>query len=121
MSSRERIWPTFETLVGEVYNNTVTNSNFVMDAQEIYQLRNRLGYSRQQFGDVLGVSRVQVFRWEKGEQGPGPYRAATMRRIEEQLNKRDREQFAQALLSVAVGASAGALLAWLFGQDNDED
>jgi putative transcriptional regulator len=44
-----------------------------MSGAQIRLIRERLGMSQMQFGQLLGVHWVTVSRWERGELKPSPY------------------------------------------------
>ena len=90
-----------------------------MKADEIKQLRKRLGLSQAKFGRVLGVHAMTVSRWERGKVEPDGATAQLL----DVLDKRSLEMSRPANLGgkqlkmvVAGVAAAGlaALLAVLF-------
>lgn len=95
-----------------------------MSPDRISRIRERAGWTLQEMGDTLGVTRQAVSAWERGVRTPGKYEQALLRKIEGQLDQRDqkqREQFVQAITGLAAGAGIAALLSFLFSNSNSAD
>lgn len=94
-----------------------------MTSQEIKDLRQRLGWTLREMGDVLGVSHMAISKWERGERTPGPYKRAALERLRERLNEAEaqqqRERFERMVKAAATGVGVGLLLHFLF-RDDDE-
>jgi len=89
-----------------------------MSPDRIARIRERAGWTLQEMGDTLGVSRVTVHRWETAKRRPNQYHQEVLLNIERQLDEmekeRQRKQFVQAITGLAAGAGVGALLSYLF-------
>ena len=51
-----------------------------MFAKRLKELRERGGHSQESFGELLGVSKAQVYRWEKGDNEPSGESVANIAR-----------------------------------------
>lgn len=92
-----------------------------MNPDRIARIRERAGWTLQQMGDTLGVTRQAVSAWERGVATPNRYQQVMLQRIEKQLDQRDkkqREQFLQAITGLAAGAGIAALISFLFSNSN---
>jgi len=52
-----------------------------MTAEEIANLRQKLGLNMQEFAKKVGVSRMTVFRWETGRASPLPVYEKKLERL----------------------------------------
>jgi DNA-binding transcriptional regulator YiaG len=59
-------------------------------ANEVWRLRRRLGLTQAQLGDLVGVARNSVARWERGEMGIRETAARLVRLLAEQRKPRRR-------------------------------
>jgi transcriptional regulator with XRE-family HTH domain len=93
-----------------------------MTPDRIAQIRERAGWTLQQMGDTLGVTRQAVSAWERGVRNPTEYQQALLKQIEQELDarkkERERQQFIQAITGLAAGAGVAALLSFLFSNPN---
>jgi transcriptional regulator with XRE-family HTH domain len=53
-----------------------------MTGKQLYVLRERLGLTREQLGELLGVNRSTIARWEDGERTIPPYLHLALQMIE---------------------------------------
>lgn len=92
-----------------------------MTPDRIARIRDRAGWTLQEMGETLGVTRQAVSAWERGVRTPNEYQQVLLQRIEAQLDQRDqqqREQFVQAITGIAAGAGIAALFSFLFSDSN---
>ena len=83
-----------------------------MNREALVALRNSLGLSQGEFGQLFGVHAMTVSKWERGILVPTPYHVALM----EQFRKTAAAREAQAkeeVKKLLVGAGVVAALAWL--------
>lgn len=83
-----------------------------MDENAISQLRNDLGLSQVQFGQLLGAHFMTVSKWERGVLSPNTYQLALMEQFRKTADKKKAEAQEQ-LGTILLGAGLVAALAWL--------
>lgn len=81
-------------------------------AEAIRKLRNDLGLSQVQFGQLLGAHFVTVSKWEHGTATPTPYQAAIMSQFAKTAADR-QEQAQEQVKTLLVGAGVVAALIFL--------
>jgi DNA-binding transcriptional regulator YiaG len=54
-----------------------------MEAEEVKQIRSKMGLSQRQFAKKMGVSFVQVWKWENGRAKPHPIIAEKILKLSE--------------------------------------
>jgi DNA-binding XRE family transcriptional regulator len=92
-----------------------------MEPQEVRRIRSRLGLTQTDFGRLLSVSKTTVYNWETGTHGVPPLKAGVIRQLDAQAQKREekeREEWLNALLVLAVGGLFSVLLSKIFGGDD---
>lgn len=92
-----------------------------MQPQQVRRIRNRLGLNQTDFGRLLGVTQSTVYKWETGGHGVSPLKAGVIRQLDAQAQKREekeREEWLNALLVLAVGGLFSVLLSKIFGGDD---
>jgi DNA-binding transcriptional regulator YiaG len=111
-----------ERLLDAPVNDVDTKKERAMSPDRISRIRERAGWTLQEMGDTLGVTRQAVSAWERGVRTPTEYQQALLRQIEEELDarkqERQRKQFVQAITGLAAGAGIGALLSYLFNPNS---
>lgn len=58
-----------------------------MNAQEIKQLRKRLGMNQTQFADRIGTNRRQIYSWEHDRNKPRRMAIMVMQRLDEETRR----------------------------------
>ena len=84
-----------------------------MKSIEIVALRNSLGLSQNEFGQLLGAHAMTVSKWERGLAFPTPYQTALMQGFAkgaETKQKQIREELKNALVAAGVVAALALLL-----------
>lgn len=94
-----------------------------MTAQQMHDLRNRLGMTLAQMSEILGVTGMAISKWERGEATPGPYKQAALERLRDRLseaeNRQQREKLKQQLQAATLQSGVGGLLHVLFRADDE--
>ena len=89
-----------------------------MTADEIKNLRTRLGWTLREMGEVLDVSHMAISKWERAERTPGPYKMAALEQLRNRLDRAEgderRDEFMSDLKGLAARAGIAILLAYLF-------
>lgn len=92
---------------------------------KIRELRYRLGLTQREFGQILGVNRNTVTRWEMGILFPTPGNLAMLQELAEQVGKMPKEKvpeksvLTKALLAGGMAYGLYKLLQAIYG-DRDE-
>lgn len=93
-----------------------------MEAEDIKQLRQRLGWSLADFGRYFGVTAQAVLKWERGTARPNDFALATMiqlrSRLDDTKDKQQKQQFINGLRHALLTGGILALLTYLFNQDD---
>ena len=79
-------------------------------APAILKLRNQLGLTQQQLGQLLGAHWMTVSKWERGVLAPNDYQQALMIEFEKAARTRQVQQQKDALGSMLIGAGVAAVL-----------
>ena len=85
-----------------------------MNTAEIVSLRQALGLSQAEFGQLFGAHSMTVSKWERGLLLPSAYQQALMAQFRQTADKQQalaQEQVKKLL----VGAGVVAALIWLLG------
>jgi putative transcriptional regulator len=85
-----------------------------MKIEEMVALRQALGLSQGEFGQLFGAHSMTVSKWERGLLSPSAYQLALMAQFRQTADKQKalaQEQVKQLL----VGAGVVAALIWLLG------
>ncbi|NQV81683.1 MAG: helix-turn-helix domain-containing protein [Alphaproteobacteria bacterium] len=85
-----------------------------MDSLEIVSLRNSLGLSQSEFGQLLGAHAMTVSKWERGLAYPSPYQTALMQGFSKGAETKQK-QISEELKTLLVAAGVVAALALLLG------
>ena len=85
-----------------------------MDAPQIVALRQALGLSQGQFGQLFGAHAMTVSKWERGLLSPNAYQQALMVQFRQTANKQQAAAQEQ-VKKLLVGAGVVAALIWLLG------
>lgn len=90
-----------------------------MEAQEIRQLRERLGWSLANFGRYFGVTAQAVLKWEKGTAQPNDFARVTMIKLRQRLDSSgtQKQQFINGLRHALITGGILALLTYLFNNE----
>jgi transcriptional regulator with XRE-family HTH domain len=94
-----------------------------MKAQEITELRQRLGTDRVEFAKIIGVDLRSVSRWERGQVGPTGSSLAVMLALREKLDvdPAKAEEVRKLVYSAAgLGGLAYLILKLLNAYTDDE-
>ncbi|MEZ6184082.1 MAG: helix-turn-helix domain-containing protein [Planctomycetota bacterium] len=86
----------------------------MVSAQEVREIRSRLGISQRKLASLLGVSPAAVARWERGDLAVGPAHERLLRLLEHAPGERVSAPDWLALL--AAGAAMAAFLWLVFGK-----
>lgn len=78
-----------------------------MNREQIAALRNQMGLSQPEFGQLYGVHPMTVSKWERGLLAPNEYQLALMQAFQKGI--RD-EQVRQAVKGALIGAGIAAAL-----------
>jgi len=85
-----------------------------MDAAQIVALRQALGLSQGQFGQLFGAHAMTVSKWERGLLSPNAYQQALMAQFRQTADKQQAAAQEQ-VKKLLVGAGVVAALIWLLG------
>jgi len=78
---------------------------------DILKLRNRLGLSQAQFGNLFGVHPMTVSKWERELLKPNPYQMALMTEFEKSARSKEvRDTIASVLIGAGIAAALFLLL-----------
>lgn len=78
---------------------------------DISNLRNRLGLSQAQFGNLFGVHPMTVSKWERELLKPTPYQIALMIEFEKSARSKEvRDTIASVLIGAGIAAALFLLL-----------
>lgn len=84
----------------------------MMTPTEIRKLRLDLDLSQVEFAQLFGAHFMTVSKWELGKSAPSAYQEALMRQFQLQV-KAKKDQAAEQVKKLLVGAGVVAALAWL--------
>lgn len=85
-----------------------------MNTAEIVSLRQALGLSQGEFGQLFGAHSMTVSKWERGLLLPSAYQQALMAQFRQTADK--QQALAQEKVKkLLVGAGVVAALIWLLG------
>lgn len=92
-----------------------------MEAQEIIQLRQQMGWSLASFGKYFGVTAQAVLKWERGTAIPNDFAMAAMiqlrRRLNEAKGEKQKQEFINGLKRALITGGIIALLTFLFNKE----
>lgn len=71
---------------------------------DIYKIRKRLNMTKVEFSKILGVSSMQVARWERGVNKPDQMKRVALNRLKLKLDKKRDENIRNVLLAGGVAA-----------------
>lgn len=87
-------------------------SSLSVDSKAIAQLRNDLGLSQVQFGQLFGAHFMTVSKWERDLLRPSAYQLALMDQFRKTADQKKAQEF-EELKKLLVGAGVVAALVWL--------
>jgi DNA-binding transcriptional regulator YiaG len=85
-----------------------------MSPDGIAQLRQDLGLSQVEFGQLFGAHFMTVSKWERGVLQPSAYQEVLMDQFRKTANEKKAKE-TEELKKLLVGAGVVAALVWLLG------
>lgn len=86
----------------------------LMNPSDVVALRQALGLSQVEFGQLFGAHAMTVSKWERGLLVPSAYQQALMQQFRRKADE-PKAQTQENVKNLLVGAGVVAALVWLLG------